>query len=77
MHIVAEVQRSNVDEFWAAAPEVKERVLAALGAAGVRSVVAHTHRKYGALPAGWTQLGNSSYAAYLFDAEPVTAGAPR
>jgi hypothetical protein len=63
--IVAEVQRSHVDAFWAATPDVQRSVLDALAAAGAQAAIAHVQPKYGPLPAGWTRLGSSEYAAHL------------
>jgi hypothetical protein len=73
VHIVGEVQRSHADAFWAAAPEVRQRVLDSLATTGARVAVAHVQPKYGALPTGWTQLGNTTYAAYPLSVRPVVA----
>lgn len=62
--IVAEVQRSHADAFWASAPAVRQQVLDSLAATGARAAVAHVQPKYGALPDGWTRLGRSEYVAY-------------
>jgi hypothetical protein len=63
--IIAEVQRSHVDAFWKAAPDVRRQVLDSLAATGARAAVAHLQPKYGALSEGWVPLGRSQYAAYL------------
>lgn len=63
--IVAEVLRSQVDAFWAATPAVQQQLLDSLATTGARAAVAHVQKKYGVLPAGWTPLGRSEYAAHL------------
>jgi hypothetical protein len=63
--IIAEVQKSAVDSYWRATPEAQEEVLRAFAAAGAKAVVAHTLPGQAPLPAGWRQLGNTSYSAML------------
>jgi len=58
--IVSEVQFDRVNEFWAAPPDVQDRVLRAMAESGARIVVANL-RGGSKPPDAWRRLGQTTY----------------
>jgi hypothetical protein len=62
VEIVAEVPRSNAQDYWRSSPEHQTATLAAFASAGCKAVVSWIGRND--VPAGWQRLGDSQYVVH-------------